>query len=211
MSLGQSLKLILALLRRVQTKSASHIIACMPRWQYLYNIIWDTDLTAGPNIIMLRVRNTRGGPAGMLVSIMTSTGTQLAKSNSAGWDCWENYMDESTPTVATYVAQIFSSQQTACAIVAPEYSIICWGWNGNGELGGTTAADYALDPRDSGSIDLLGSDVGDVLNVTTFTYSSYHFCAKLTGGFKCWGDNTRGQLGWGETSPVRSLKLTLVF
>ncbi len=73
----------------------------------------------------------------------------------------------------------------------------CWGNNGAGQLGlgdGETRGDDPdelnenLDPVDLGNYDVESLALGDA-----------HSCALLVGGqVKCWGDNSRGQLGLGD-------------
>ncbi len=69
-------------------------------------------------------------------------------------------------------------------------SLVCWGANGDGELGdGST--DNRLEP-----VDVRGLSSG-VFDVAT---GNFHTCAITEfRGLKCWGDNIDGQLGIGTT------------
>jgi len=91
-----------------------------------------------------------------------------------------------------------------CAIVAGE--VMCWGSNGDGELG-TGAAGYADQPIDvcaSGSgvgcVPLTGANavaVGDDVSCAVFDDSS-------AGHVRCWGYNSDGEVGDGTTQTRRT-------
>jgi len=82
----------------------------------------------------------------------------------------------------------------SCAVTTAG-ELKCWGWNSEGQLGRETTEDHSAVP-----LDVTGLSSG-VATVSAGT----HACAVTTsGGVKCWGRNTRGQLGDGTTtdSPV---------
>lgn len=73
-------------------------------------------------------------------------------------------------------------------------SLVCWGQNGQGELGigsttnGTTPATVSL---------------GAGFTPVHIAASYYSTCAWTSAGAaKCWGNNTNGQLGQGNTTPI---------
>ena len=79
----------------------------------------------------------------------------------------------------------------SCALSAAG-GVSCWGDNSVGELGDGTTDPATVPVNVSG----LGSGVAAVSAGDAFA------CALTTdGAVKCWGDNTRGQLGDGTTSP----------
>lgn len=79
----------------------------------------------------------------------------------------------------------------------------CWGDNGDGQLG---TGDFV--PRAVAS-NVIGLSIG----VTAVAAGDHHTCAILAAGsVKCWGNNSRGQLGTGNTTasslPVNVLGLS---
>jgi large repetitive protein len=80
--------------------------------------------------------------------------------------------------------------RTAC-VVTDSGGALCWGYNGNGELGNGLTTDSAT----PGAVTDLTSGVAAV------TQGQFHACALTTAGaVKCWGDNTTGEVGDSTTT-----------
>ncbi len=77
-------------------------------------------------------------------------------------------------------------------------NVYCWGWNESGQLGYGHTDDIG-DDEIPARVDNV--DVGSL--VTQIAAGSSHTCALLEGGqVHCWGENNRGQLGYGHTETI---------
>jgi len=91
--------------------------------------------------------------------------------------------------------KVTASGQHGCALVGGD--VLCWGYNGHGELGsgqhlGKDNVPAVTVSGISGVIDVRTSSISDIFLST---------CALLQGGdIRCWGSNWRGQLGDGTTT-----------
>ena len=94
--------------------------------------------------------------------------------------------------------KIAASGNTSCAVL-DNGTAKCWGSNSDGQLGqGTTATlgDGTGEMSALAAIDLDGY-------VVDIQLGTYHACAILdNNSLKCWGDNTYGQLGYGNTTQL---------
>jgi hypothetical protein len=84
-----------------------------------------------------------------------------------------------------------------CAILDTG-AVRCWGAGGTGALGYGNLDNVGDDetPASVGDVDVGGT-------VAEISLGSYHTCARLDSGtVRCWGDNTYGQLGYGNTFDV---------
>jgi alpha-tubulin suppressor-like RCC1 family protein len=83
---------------------------------------------------------------------------------------------------------------SSCALLEGG-SVVCWGYNGDNELGNGTAVDSWVPVPVSG-----------ISNATAISTS----CAVLAGGtVKCWGNNNYGELGSGSTAAGSSVPVTV--
>jgi alpha-tubulin suppressor-like RCC1 family protein len=106
-----------------------------------------------------------------------------------------NTTNSSTPVavvgLASGVTAITTGAVHACAIAAGG-SVMCWGYNFDGQLGNGTATIYSSTP-----VAVTGLS-GAALAVLA---GGYHTCATTNGGLvECWGFNADGQLGNGTTA-----------
>lgn len=97
------------------------------------------------------------------------------------------------------VSQIALGKQHACALLSNN-RIRCWGANGSGQLG---LGD--VNNRGDGSGEMGDSlptvDLGTGFTPRAVAAGNLHTCAISSGNqVKCWGDNSAGQLGLGDTS-----------
>jgi cysteine-rich repeat protein len=80
-------------------------------------------------------------------------------------------------------------------------SLKCWGGNASGQLGLEDVNNRGDIPGEMG-INLPFVNVGSGLTVKRLALGSAHTCAILSNdGVKCWGSNSMGELGLGDTLP----------
>ena len=93
------------------------------------------------------------------------------------------------------VSAISAGGAHACAMTSSG-GVKCWGLNRFGELGNGTTADSHV------PVNVLVSIGGNALTgVSAISAGDEHTCAVTTsGGAKCWGDNSEGQLGNNEAA-----------
>ena len=85
-----------------------------------------------------------------------------------------------------------------CAVL-DNGSLKCWGCNGDGQLGQGDTNNRG-DNADEMGDDLPAIDLGAGRSAESICTSEYGTCAVLDdGSVKCWGDNSAGQLGQGDT------------
>ncbi len=84
-----------------------------------------------------------------------------------------------------------------CVLLDNTY-VRCWGYNNVGQLGYGNTLNIGDNehPYTAGNVNLVGNAI-QVVN------GGYHTCALLDSGFvRCWGRNTHGQLGYGNTNNI---------
>jgi len=91
----------------------------------------------------------------------------------------------------------------ACAILDND-SIKCWGRNSYGQLGYNDAVNRTAPPTTT-------VDLGSGRTAKTLVLGKFHSCAILDdASVKCWGSNTFGELGYGDTTSRRAPPATPV-
>ena len=85
-----------------------------------------------------------------------------------------------------------------CAILSND-KVKCWGYNENGQLGQENTQAQGHDVNEMGD-NLEFTDLGTNLTAKAITTGNSHTCAILSNDkIKCWGYNSYGQLGQGNT------------
>jgi cysteine-rich repeat protein len=168
--------------------------------------------TAYPNWISL------GGTASA-ISLGGSTACALLSDSLGTIRCWgsngfgqlgvsQSTQLSKTQVPSAYSAVLVPSGKTATSISVGGSSVCthfsdgtaeCWGSNSSGQLGlGTTVAVGAYSsPAAGGQVAVPAGGVDSIfmgLGVSTCAYYSGG------GGFHCWGDNSKGQLGYPDTT-----------
>lgn len=116
-----------------------------------------------------------------------------ALTSAGGVKCWGDAVEETSPVdvfgLDKGVAGLTAGNGFTCAIMDTG-DALCWGENGSGQLGN---GKY----RDSTSpVPVLGLTA----NVVQISAKGEHACALTkSGGVKCWGSSSSGQLGHGST------------
>ena len=95
------------------------------------------------------------------------------------------------------VTQLSAGQHHTCALL-DSGRVRCWGTNGSGQLGygNVTPISATSPPSAAGDVDVGGT-------VRQVEAGGASTCALLdTGAVRCWGDNSLGQLGHGNTDDI---------
>jgi alpha-tubulin suppressor-like RCC1 family protein len=158
--------------------------------------------TSGPGIYSSTAVDVTGLTSGV-VYLSSGIDHTCAVRSTGGAMCWgrNNYgqlgdgttTDRTAPVavsgLSSGVAAIAGGLGHTC-VLTDAGGLKCWGGNDYGKLGDGTTTDR-LTP-----VDVSGMTTG----VLAVSVGGMHTCAMVsTGGLKCWGNNTYGQLGDGTT------------
>ena len=149
------------------------------------------------------------------VAAVSSGGAHTcAVTTAGGLKCWGHssrgqlgdgtLTDRSTPVdvvgLASGVAAVSANNRHTCAVTTVG-GVTCWGLNNKGQLGDGTLTNRTT------PVDVVGLTSG----VAAVSAGSFHACALTsTGGVKCWGDNSNGQLGDGTSGSISSMPVDVV-
>jgi hypothetical protein len=92
----------------------------------------------------------------------------------------------------------------AAGVIGYAGAVMCWGSNNYGQLGLGNTANRGDGPNQMGA-NLAAVDLGPGAQAVAVVAGAGHTCALLTGAgyagkVKCWGTNSYGQLGQGDTA-----------
>jgi alpha-tubulin suppressor-like RCC1 family protein len=179
-----------------------------------------------------RVTGTFTGPAPSAwnfraTQITAGSSHTCALTTSGGVKCWGSGFDgqlgngatsdQSTPvdvlaagenpggTALSGITQIAAGAQHTCALTTSG-GVQCWGYGFRGQLGNGARSDQST------PVDVLATGgSGNLSGVAQITAGGFHTCALTTsGGVKCWGGGTSGQLGNRATPTEQSTPVNVV-
>jgi alpha-tubulin suppressor-like RCC1 family protein len=148
---------------------------------------------------------TTADASGVVVSsVSAGSSYTCALPNNGGVKCWGDNeygqlgdgtkYDHSTPVdvvgLVSGIVAVTAGRDHTCALMTSG-GVKCWGENSQGQLGDGTNTDRRT------PVDVVGLGSG----VIAVTAGDHHTCALMTsGGVKCWGKNSQGQLGDGTNT-----------
>lgn len=96
----------------------------------------------------------------------------------------------------TNVGEVVAGEDHTCANTK-EGKVLCWGRNDHAQLGDGTTSFSRMQPAE-----VKGASPDDVTYAFHLSAGNFTSCATFTGDMvRCWGENTFGQLGNGNTNP----------
>ncbi len=104
-------------------------------------------------------------------------------------------------TATAVAAGGYGSEGHSC-VIRDDSTLVCWGRNYNGQLGIGDVFDRGDGAGEMGAA-LTAVDLGTGRTASMVAAGQSHTCAVLDdGSLKCWGQNTYGQLGLGNTNHI---------
>ena len=175
-------------------------------WCWGYHLNGRLGITAGSSVLQPTATSSLGGTgrtvsAGGLhtcVVLTNDTVTCFGRNNRGQLGQNTTTTENATPTTVALSATasaVSAGNEFTCALLTTG-AVECFGANGVGQLGAGTTSTSRYAP---GAVSGLSGTVVDIVAGTT------HACAVMsTGEVRCWGGNSSGQLGVGNTDPSYS-------
>jgi alpha-tubulin suppressor-like RCC1 family protein len=147
-----------------------------------------------------------------IAAVETGFYHSCALTAGGGVACWgdngwgqlgdDSTLNRSTPVavqgLASGAEELAAGQSHSCARLVSG-RVLCWGFNGNGELGDGTTSDHPTPAEVSGT-------AGNAASAAPIAGGDQHTCTLTpAGGVQCSGANAYGQLGDGTTTPRLTL------
>lgn len=127
---------------------------------------------------------------------------QLGLGDTANRGASLSHMGTNLPTVnlgAAVAAKLLVAGYSSTCALLTDGGLKCWGYNFNGQLGLGDAMTRGVTPGEMGD-QLPRVNLGSGRTATLVDMGGAHVCALLdSGAVKCWGGNSNGQLGLGDT------------
>jgi hypothetical protein len=119
-----------------------------------------------------------------------------------GYGHLENIGDDEVPadagsvTMGSVVVDVAVGAQHTCAL-RDDHSVVCWGYDADGRLG------YAPKETPEGEMPMALPAVDLGADVIQLAAGVSHTCALTdAGAVRCWGQGTRGRLGYGDVESI---------
>ena len=151
-----------------------------------------------------------------VASVSAGTNLTCAVTTAGGLKCWGlnnsgqlgdgTNVNRATPVDVAFltsgVVSVSAGSAHTCAVTT-EAGLKCWGNNSAGQLGDAKASGGSSNTP----IDVPGLTSG----VASVSVGNTHTCVLTTeGNIKCWGDNSKGQLGDGTAGTIRTTPVDVI-